>query len=193
MPHPRRSTASRAAAWKRILDDHGLQPVAYAGQPEPGDVEICQWLGIPQIDGSLGSLSPAQATAFAAPPNVRFNLREPSGEERRGNPGQRSAAATNGWGSAWTPAGWARRVCRAPEAIRDLRPLVRHTHIKDVKAAGAHETCLLGEGVVDVAGACKALREIGYAGWYSWEDEPEDRNPFDSAVRNRRWIEQHLS
>jgi hypothetical protein len=28
--------------------------------------------------------------------------------------------------------------------------------------------------------------------WYSWEDEPEDRNPFDSAVRNRQWIEARL-
>ena len=63
---------------------------------------------------------------------------------------------------------------------------------KDVKAAGKHETCLLGDGVVNVAGCLQALREIGYAGWYSWEDEPEDRNPFDSAVRNRRWIAEHL-
>ena len=37
------------------------------------------------------------------------------------------------------------------------------------------------------------LKELGYAGWYSWEDEPEDRNPFDSAVRNRRWIEKQLA
>ena len=32
-----------------------------------------------------------------------------------------------------------------------------------------------------------------YAGWYSWEDEPENRNPFDSAVRNREWIEKRLA
>ena len=63
---------------------------------------------------------------------------------------------------------------------------------KDVNAAGAHETCLLGEGVANVAGCLAALRDIGYAGWYSWEDEPEDRNPFDSAARNRRWIEERL-
>ena len=38
----------------------------------------------------------------------------------------------------------------------------------------------------------KALVEIGYNGWYSWEDEPEDRNPFDSAVRNREFIERRI-
>jgi sugar phosphate isomerase/epimerase len=65
--------------------------------------------------------------------------------------------------------------------------------VKDVKAKGAHETCLLGEGIVDVAACLKTLRDLRYAGWYSWEDEPEDRNPFDSAVRNRQWIERHLT
>lgn len=79
-----------------------------------------------------------------------------------------------------------------PAQIRAGGKLVRNVHVKDVKAAAAHETCLLGEGVVDVAGCIAAIREIGYAGWYSWEDEPEDRNPFDSAVRNRKWIEAKL-
>ena len=63
---------------------------------------------------------------------------------------------------------------------------------KDVKAAGAHDTCALGEGVVNVAACLKALRELRYTGSYSWEDEPEDRNPLDSAVRNREWIERQL-
>jgi hypothetical protein len=44
-----------------------------------------------------------------------------------------------------------------------------------------------------VAGCIAALREAKYAGCYSWEDEPEDRNPFDSAVRNREWIEKRLA
>jgi len=61
-----------------------------------------------------------------------------------------------------------------------------------VKAAGGHESCLLGEGVADPAACIEALKEIGYAGVYSWEDEPEDRNPMESAVRNRRWIEERV-
>lgn len=33
---------------------------------------------------------------------------------------------------------------------------------------------------------------LGCPGWYSWEDEPEDRNPFDGARRNREWLEERL-
>jgi len=81
----------------------------------------------------------------------------------------------------------------APAAIRVLGDKVRHVHLKDVKAAGAHETCVLGSGVVDIPEVVAALRDIGYDGWYSWEDEPEDRNPFDSAIANREYIEKLLA
>ncbi len=64
--------------------------------------------------------------------------------------------------------------------------------MKDVKAAGKHETCLLGEGVVRVAECLKALSSLEYRGWYSWEDEPEDRNPLDSAKRNLLWLRQNI-
>jgi sugar phosphate isomerase/epimerase len=46
--------------------------------------------------------------------------------------------------------------------------------------------------VVNVADCLTALREIGYTGWYSWKDEPEKRNPLDSAVRNRQSSETRL-
>ena len=82
---------------------------------------------------------------------------------------------------------------KAPEFIRTCGKLVRHTHVKDVKAAGAHDTVLLGEGAVGITACLEALRDIPYAGSYSWEDEPEDRNPFDSAIRNREWIEKRLA
>jgi hypothetical protein len=29
----------------------------------------------------------------------------------------------------------------------------------------------------------------GYSGWYSWEDEPEDRNPMLIAAEMRQYIE----
>ena len=66
---------------------------------------------------------------------------------------------------------------------------MRHTHIN---AVGGHETVLLGEGVVDPGACIQTLKGIGYKGWYSWEDEPEDRNPMDSAQRNRLWIEERV-
>jgi sugar phosphate isomerase/epimerase len=65
--------------------------------------------------------------------------------------------------------------------------------VKDVKAAGGHETVPLGTGVVDIDNTFVALNAIGYDGWYSWEDEPEDRNPYDIAAEMRQWIEERLA
>jgi hypothetical protein len=31
-----------------------------------------------------------------------------------------------------------------------------------------------------------------YRGWYSWEDEPENRSPMDIARRMRDWISREL-
>ena len=89
--------------------------------------------------------------------------------------------------------GWlATQSAPVPETILAIGEFVRHTHVKDVERHGAHETCRLGEGAAQVAVCLQAFRNLGYSGWYSWEDEPEDRNPFDSAARNREWLQQHI-
>ncbi len=181
----------KAALWKRVLHEHGLQPVAYAGGLRRETLQICQWLDIPHVDGGLRGQNPEQATALCREMGVRFNLE---------NHPEKSAAEVvtkigggNEWLGACVDTGWfGTQGADVPATIRTLGKLVRHTHIKDVRAAGAHETCLLGEGIVNVAGCLAALREMDYTGWYSWEDEPEDRNPFDSAVRNRQWLEAHI-
>jgi sugar phosphate isomerase/epimerase len=188
---PETMNESRARTWKRILDETGLRPIGYAGGLRRETLQICAWLGIPHVDGGLRGLTPAQATKLCRQFGIAFN------SENHPEKSTQEILAVIGGGSEWlgvcVDTGWlGTQSVPVPEAIRTLGPLVRHTHIKDVKAAGKHETCLLGEGVVNVAGCLQALREIGYRGWYSWEDEPEDRNPFDSAARNRRWIAQHL-
>lgn len=189
---PESLTRDKAARWNRILDDHGLRPIAYAGSLRQETVQICQWLGIPHIDGGLGGQTPEQATALCRAEGIRFNL------ENHPEKSAAEALAKVGGGNDWlglcVDTGWfGTQAANVPEQTRAAGRFVRHTHIKDVKAAGAHETCLLGEGVVNVAGCLTALRDIGYTGWYSWEDEPEDRNPFDSAVRNRKWLEARLA
>ena len=188
---PESLNRQRAGAWKRILDDHGLRPVAYAGHLSKETVQICQWLGIPHIDGGLGGLKPEQATELCRASGVRFNL------ENHPEKNAQEILAPIGGGNDWLgvciDTGWlGTQAAAIPETIRTCVRFVRHTHIKDVKAAGKHETCLLGTGVVNVTTALQALKDIGYTGWYSWEDEPEDRNPFDSAVRYREWLDQHL-
>lgn len=183
---------AKARLWKRILDEHGLTPVAYAGGLRPETLRICGWLGIPHVDGGLRENTPEKATALCREHGIRFNI-ENHPEKSAGE-----ILAKIGGGNEWLGVcidmGWlGTQGVSGPAVIKACGPFVRHTHVKDVKAAGKHETCLLGEGTADVAGCIAALREMKYAGWYSWEDEPEDRNPFDSAVRNREWIEKRLA
>ena len=181
----------RCAAWKAALDDNGLQAVGYGGMFSRKTVEICLALGIPQINGWIGDLSPEQATALCKETGVRFNL------ENHPQKTAKELLDVIGGGNEWlgvcADTGWfGTQGVSGPDIIRELGALVRHTHLKDVKAAGAHHTCLLGEGVARVEECMAALKAAGYSGWYSWEDEPEDRNPYDSAVRNRDWIAKRL-
>lgn len=188
---PERLDQSKAMQWKRILREAGLKPVAYAGRLSPETVRICQWLEIPHVDGGLGRLDPAQATALCRESGIGFNL------ENHPEKSAREILDKIGGGNEWlgvcVDTGWlGTQGVSGPDIIRACGPLVRHNHIKDVKRPGAHETCLLGEGTAQVEECLQAFKESGYAAAYSWEDEPEDRNPFDSAVRNRQWIEQRV-
>lgn len=189
---PETMSEERAARWKAILDKAGLQPIGYAGKLSRETAQVCQWLGIAAINGGMGGLNVAEATVLCSSSGVRFNFE---------NHPQKSAEAIlaavdsgNDYLGVCIDTGWlGTQGVDAPAAIRTCGNRVRHVHLKDVKAVGGHETCLLGTGVVDVAGCIAALREIGYDGWYSWEDEPEDRNPMDTAEQNRRWIEERLA
>jgi L-ribulose-5-phosphate 3-epimerase len=183
---------AKAKLWRRILDDSGLQPIGYAGGLRRQTLEVCRWLGITRINGGIRDNQPGAATALCKEYAIGFNI------ENHPEKSAQELLAKIGGGNEWLGVcidlGWlGTQGVSAPEVIRACGSFVRHTHVKDVKAAGAHETVALGEGVVNVPACLKALREVGYEGWYSWEDEPEDRNPFASAVRNRQWLEQQLA
>jgi sugar phosphate isomerase/epimerase len=185
------TTRPKAEAWSRILKKHKLQPIGYAGGLRKETLQICKWLGIPFLNGGLRGQKVEEATILCRDFGVGFNL------ENHPEKSAKEVLAEIGGGNEWlglcVDTGWfGTQGANVPEQIRSGRDFVRHTHIKDVTRAGAHETCLLGTGVVHVAGCLEALQEIGYKGWYAWEDEPEDRNPFDSAVRNREWLEAKL-
>ena len=182
---------AKAAERRRELERFGLKPVAYAGRLSRETLQVCRWLEIPHVDGGLGNLNPGQATALCEEFGIGFNIEnhpEKSAEEIL-----KKIGGGNGWLGVCIDTGWlGTQGVSAPEVIKACSSFVRHTHIKDVKAAGTHETCLLGEGVVGIAECFRILHSLHYTGFYSWEDEPEDRNPFDSAKRNLRWIEEHL-
>jgi sugar phosphate isomerase/epimerase len=89
--------------------------------------------------------------------------------------------------------GWAgSQELDAPAAIRDLGDDLTEVHLKDVERPGTHETCTLGDGVVDVRGCLDALDDVGFEGWVSIEHEPYDRDPTEEVVesleRVREWV-----
>lgn len=183
---------AKARTWKRILEDHGLTPIGYAGGLRPETLRVCEWLGIPQVSGGLRENTPEKATALCREHGIQFNIE--NHPEKSASELLAKVGGGNEWLGVCIDMGWlGTQGAPGPATIKACAPFVRNTHVKDVRKAGAHETCLLGEGVADVAGCIAALREVKYGGWYSWEDEPEDRNPFDSSVRNREWIERRLA
>ncbi len=188
---PQTTTEERALLWKRIMEDAGLTPIAYAGALNEETTRVCQWMGIPHIDGGMGGLLSRDATALCQETGVRYNFE--NHPEKSASEVLNKIGGGNEMLGVCADLGWlGTQGVDAPAFLRELGPLVRHVHVKDVAAVGAHDTCLLGDGVVNVDACMDTLKEIGYTGWYSWEDEPEHRNPFDSAARNLRWIEERL-
>lgn len=183
-------TEDRAQEWRAILDDHALEPVAYGGYLGTGAEKVSRWLGIEVINGGF-NLSPEAATTLCRDHGVATNF------ENHPQKTIDEILAPIGGGNEWlgvcVDTGWlGTQGVDAPDMIRRLGSLVRWVHLKDVVAPGGHETCMLGAGVVNVAGCIRVLADIGYDGWLSWEDEPEDRNPMESAVENRLWMERQL-
>jgi sugar phosphate isomerase/epimerase len=81
----------------------------------------------------------------------------------------------------------------APQALTELAPVLVHVHLKDVRAAGGHETCRFGEGVVDVEGCVNALLAAGYEGGLSIEHEPEHHDPTADVVASKVMLEGWLN
>lgn len=96
------------------------------------------------------------------------------------------------WVGAAMDTGWFATQGYDPvRAVHELREHLLHVHLKDIKVAGGHETCALGDGIVDVPGVLGALREIGYEGCITIEHEPMDHDPTEdvrtSLERARAW------
>jgi len=85
--------------------------------------------------------------------------------------------------------GWYGTVGRdAATVIRQLGEHVFHVHLKDVRAAGAHDTCRYGEGIVPIEGCIRALQAMDYQGGMSVEHEPEMFDPTDDCIAGLRML-----
>src|SRR5690606_27443983 len=81
----------------------------------------------------------------------------------------------------------------AVQALEQLAPRLFHIHLKDVLAAGGHDTCRYGRGVVPVRACVETLKRVGYTGAISVEHEPEHFDPTEDLVANRMMLAEWLA
>src|SRR5207248_11004005 len=81
----------------------------------------------------------------------------------------------------------------AVEAAKRLREKLFIVHLKDVKVAGAHDTCALGEGIVAIEGVVRYLLKTGWDGTFCIEHEPYDHDPMPEVKRSFERIKKWLS
>ena len=187
---PSTTDETKAREFGRICADHGLAIVALAGTLNDANAKVCNWLNIPRCSGGFWGSDLPTVKRLVGETGIHFNYEnhpEKSVDEItkaiEGGGDRIGVALDTGWLGT--------QGVDAPTAVRKLGKLLRHIHLKDVKAGG-HETTPLGSGDVNIDGVIKACKDIGFTGWYSWEDEPEDRNPFDIAIEMRKWIEARI-
>jgi L-ribulose-5-phosphate 3-epimerase len=180
--------ADRTAAFAKALRDNGLTPVAKACALHEKSASLCMGFGIRAVAGGFRGSSPELAAHLTRETGIAYNYEnqpEKSVDEIR----QQCRYGADGFAVA-VDTGWlCTQGIEAPRAVRELGRLIRHVHLKDIRAAGEHYTVRLGTGVADIPGVVRELKAIGYEGVLSWEDEPEDRNPFDIAEPMREYIE----
>ncbi|MFW6058932.1 MAG: sugar phosphate isomerase/epimerase family protein [Phycisphaeraceae bacterium] len=175
--------------FRQIMDEHGLVPIGIAGGLATESCQAAHHLDAGVVNGGFGNASKQQIVAqldrFGISANHENHPEKNAqqiieqvdlGDDRLG------VALDTGWLGTQGADG--------PAVVRELGTRIRNVHVKDVRAAGGHETVPLGEGCVDLPGIFRELKALDYDGWLSWEDEPEDRNPMAIAVDMRQWIEQ---
>jgi L-ribulose-5-phosphate 3-epimerase len=182
------------------LQTHGLSVPSLAAWCETleqveGFCHVANAVGAGVIAGGVPILTQkrSEVIAILKHHNVKLGLEnhpEKTASEvlqliKDGSDGFVGAACDTGW--------WGTQGFSAPQAIHELKDHLLAVHLKDIKAAGAHETCKFGDGIVDIQACAKAILEIGYAGSVGIEHEPEDHDPTQDVLESRKMLETWLA
>ena len=79
------------------------------------------------------------------------------------------------------------------EVLPALAPRLFHVHLKDVLAAGGHDTCRFGAGVVPLEQCVRILQQIGYDGALVIEHEPDSFDPTEDIRASLALLNNWLS
>jgi L-ribulose-5-phosphate 3-epimerase len=190
------ATNEHLAIARETLVRHGLRVATYATWITPANVEraceLARGVGTSLIgagfSGEPEALAPVlreHDVRLAVENHPERTPREVLAKIERGGATFGTTVDTGWWGT---------QGCDAARAIDELGEHVLHVHLKDVRAVGEpHDTCVWGEGVVDVEECVRALRRSGYEGALTIEHEPEDHDPSDEIVALRSRLEAWLS
>jgi sugar phosphate isomerase/epimerase len=190
------ATEEHAAIARETLARHELSLAGYATWVTPDNIaracELARAIGTDVIaagfSGDPEALAPsldAHGVRLAVENHPEKTPDEVLAKIERGG-GAFGTTVDTGW--------WGTQGYDAAQAIRDLREHLVHVHLKDVRAVGEpHDTCVWGEGVVDIEACVRALQEIGYEGYLTIEHEPEDHDPSDEIVELARRLEAWLA
>ena len=191
------------------LRRHNMTVVSYSagmgGPPSSREaalvsVRVAQQIGAPRFGVGLHPSNEALAVEVCRAFDLRYGIENHPensaqalkerleaipGNLQDGTPGYVGVTCDTGW--------WATQGVDPVEAVYTLRDHLLHIHLKDVTHAGLpHETCTLGDGIVDVPGVLRALAAVGYDGTVAIEHEPEYHDPLEdlriSIDRVRAWL-----
>ncbi len=195
--NPRWATPQHVAAAQKLLEAYQMRVVALAGGmgSTPEEVEaVCRLAAAvkaPVLGGGCPYLDKDRPGTVALLKKYQLRLAHENHPEKDpqevldrigdGGDGTIGAAIDTGW--------FGTQGYDAAQAVRVLGRHIFHVHLKDVRAAGAHDTCRYGQGVVPVGRCVEALRQLNYSGAISIEHEPETHNPNDDVLACRRMLE----
>lgn len=187
------ATDSHIEAAGRVLRERGVQVASYGGGfGETADEfrrsnEVILGLGCRVLGGRTPLLETDRRTTLSILEEYGTLLALENHPERSSEElAEQIGTDQDGLVAATVDTGWfATQGFDPGRALRELGPAVAHVHLKDIRAAGGHDTCALGDGIVDIADCVEALKEIDYRGVISIEHEPEHYDPYEEVVLSR--------
>ena len=201
--HWQRHGHAAADAVKRLCNDVGLTITSYIGgfaaeRREEAQVVFAQMnrLGAKLFSGMIWGQSDERLLPMIDETAQQYGLRWAHENHPEKSPDQMLARIARGKYQKigiCLDTGWCgTQGLDALEAVKAVRPHLFIVHLKDVEAAGGHETCALGDGVVPVEKVVRYLVETNWDGVIGIEHEPFDRDPMPevraSLTRLREWL-----
>jgi sugar phosphate isomerase/epimerase len=182
-----------------ILDRYGVNVISYtAGFGTPGVsreeavkiFETAKAIGAPVLAQGFHPENGPLVKELAETYNIKMGLE--NHPEKNPQEVINKVAPFSPWVGSAIDTGWFATQGYDPvQAVRELKDYIVHVHLKDIKAAGAHDTCALGDGVVDIKGVMAELKAIGYTGPMTVEHEPHTYDPTEevkvSLQRVKAW------